>query len=52
MVVGSVQNTPPVPSEQAKGVVQHYYASVNNKNYQEAYGLVEMGGKRSIICDI
>ena len=36
---GVVQNTPPVPTEQAKGVVQHYYASVNNKNYQEAYGL-------------
>ena len=31
------------PVEQAKSVVQQYYADINNKNYQEAYGLWRWG---------
>ncbi len=40
---GTTQNTPPVPTEQAKGVVQQYYTDVNNKNYEEAYSLWNWG---------
>lgn len=36
---GATQNATPVPTDQARGVVQQYYADVNNKNYQEAYSL-------------
>jgi len=31
--------TPASPVEQARGVVQQYYDDINNKNYQDAYGL-------------
>lgn len=31
--------TPVGPIEQAKGVVTQYYTAINNKSYQEAYGL-------------
>ncbi len=31
--------TPAGPIEQAKGVVIQYYTAINNKSYQEAYGL-------------
>ncbi|GAC1650367.1 MAG: hypothetical protein NVS4B12_20110 [Ktedonobacteraceae bacterium] len=36
---GTTQNATLTPTEQARGVVQQYYAAVNNKNYQEAYSL-------------
>ncbi len=35
--------TPVSPVEQAKSVVQQYYADINNKNYQEAYSLWKWG---------
>jgi len=43
---GGVNNgitTPLSPVKQAKGVVQQYYADINNKNYQEAYSLWKWG---------
>ena len=35
--------TPAGPIEQAKGVVTQYYTAINNKSYQEAYGLWKWG---------
>ncbi len=35
--------TPASPIEQAKGLVQQYYDDINNKNYQDAYGLWKWG---------
>jgi hypothetical protein len=40
---GTTQSTPLPPVDAAKGVVQHYYTAINNKNYPEAYGLWQWG---------
>lgn len=42
---GTTQNTPLAPPDQAKAVVQHYYTSINNKSYPEAYSLWRWGAK-------